>query len=204
VEYKILLGYLTVLIHAVSYGIYFAGIWKGKTKPHAFTWFVWSVINIVAFSAVLVSGGGSGSWILGVNALLCFIIALIGFRQGHVEYDKYDWLALTGALIGIFLWWFTKNPLYAVILVAISDMIAIIPTFRKAYKFPFEENASSFAVGAVNYPISILALSSLTLTTWLYPAVIALADGSLVILILIRRAKLKKSKQAPEKIILHI
>ncbi len=191
IEYKILLGYLTVSVQIISYGIYFWGIFKGKTKPHAFTWFVWAVINIVALGAVFISGGGAGSWVLGTNVLACSTIALIGWIQKHVSYDKYDWMALTGALIGIFLWWLTNNPLLAVIFVSIADIVGSIPIFRKAYRIPLEENVTSFAVGAINYPISILALNVLTITTGLYSAVIALLDISLVIFILIRRKQLK-------------
>jgi hypothetical protein len=186
-QYKIFLGYLAVIIEIISYIIYFIGIWRGKTKPHAFTWLVWGVLNVVAFIAVLMSGGEAGSWVLGVNALACFIISAIGFWQKVVQYDLYDWLAAVGAFIGIFLWWLTKNPFYAVILVALSDAIGSIPIFRKAYRAPFEENITAFAVGMVYYPIAIFALASLTLTTWLYPAVVFLLDGSLVILVFSRR-----------------
>lgn len=186
-EYKILLGSLAVGIEIFSYIIYFIGIWRGKTKPHAFTWLVWGTLNIVAFLAVLFSGGEAGAWVLGVNALACFSISAVGFIQRHVEYDKYDWLALAGAFIGIFLWWLTENPLYAVILAAISDGVGSIPIFRKAYRAPFEENIAAFAVGILYYPMAILALRSLTLTTWLYPAVVIVLDGALVLLIFIRR-----------------
>ncbi|MDQ3076358.1 MAG: hypothetical protein M3Q34_04520 [bacterium] len=190
-EYKILLGYLAVIIQLISYGMYFFGIWKGKTKPHAFTWLVWSVLNAVAFAAVIISGGETGAWVLGLNTLLCLLISGVGFWQKRIGYDLYDWFALIGALVGIFLWWLTDNPLYAVILVSIADFTGTIPLFRKAYKLPFEENASSFILGVIAYPVSILALESLTLTTWLYPASVFLIDGILIALIFIRRKKLR-------------
>ncbi|MFA6257119.1 MAG: hypothetical protein WCT29_02955 [Candidatus Paceibacterota bacterium] len=186
-EYKLLLGTTAVVIELASYAIYFFGIWKGKTKPHAFTWLVWGILNVVAFAAVLISGGEAGSWVLGVNALACLIISGIGFYQKHVVYDTHDWLALLGALVGVFLWWLTSNPLYAVILVCLSDGIGSVPIFRKAYRAPFEENVPAFAVGILYYPLAILALESLSLTTWLYPAFVILLDGALVILILARR-----------------
>lgn len=192
IEYKILLGALAVAIQLTSFSIYFIGIWKGKTKPHAFTWLVWGIINIIAFSAVISSGGESGSWVLAVNAIACLSISFIGFRQKIVSYDLYDWMALIGAFLGIFLWWLTKNPLYAVILVSLSDATSAIPTFRKAYRFPFEENALSFSLGIFYFVIAILALESLSITTWLYPATIVLVDGALVLLILLRRKKLEK------------
>ena len=191
IDYKLYLGILAVIIELASYAIYFWGIYKGKTKPHAFTWFVWGTANIVAYLAILFAGGGAGAWVFGVNAICCYLISIIGFKQQHVVYDTYDWLSLFGALLGIFLWFLTRNPLYAVLLISLSDIISIIPTLRKAYNFPFEENASSFAVGIFYYPLSILALGELSLTTWLYPAVIIVLDSTLVILILIRRKKLK-------------
>ena len=186
-EYKIFLGYLAVAIEILSYLFYFWGIAKGKTKPHAFTWLVWGVLNVVAFAAVLVAGGEAGAWVLGVNAMACLIISGIGFYQRHVEYDIYDWLALAGALVGVYLWWLTSNPLYAVIFVCLSDGVGSVPIFRKAYRAPFEENVPAFAIGMFYYPLAILALESLTLTTWLYPAFVILLDGALVGLVLLRR-----------------
>ena len=190
-EYKIFLGYAAVAIEIISYLFYFKGIASGKTKPHAFTWLVWGVLNVVAFAAVLVAGGEAGAWILGVNALACLTISGIGFYQRHVEYDVYDWLALLGALVGVYLWWLTSNPLYAVILVTIADGVGSVPIFRKAYRAPYEENVPAFAVGMLYYPLAILALESLTLTTWLYPAFVIVLDGALVWLILVRRKKFK-------------
>jgi hypothetical protein len=190
-EYKMLLGILAVVIELVSYTIYFIGIYTGKTKPHAFTWLVWGALNVVGFAAAVSAGGDSVAWILGINALANLTISGIGFWQRNVQYDTYDWLALVGAFVGIFLWWFTKNPLYAVILISISDIIALIPTFRKAYRLPFEENILSFTVGIPYYLLAIFALTSFTTTTILYPLSIILIDCSLVALIYIRRKQLK-------------
>jgi hypothetical protein len=189
-EYKIFLGYLAIVIEIISYAIYFWGIWKGKTKPHAFTWLVWGTLNVVGFAAVLTSGGETVAWVLGINALANLAISAIGFWQRNVHYDKYDWLALMGGFLGIFLWWLADNPLYAVILVSISDVIALVPTFRKAYRLPFEENITSFVVGIPYYVLAIIALASFTFTNILYPAAIIAVDGSLVAIIYIRRKKL--------------
>ena len=192
-EYKIILGYATIVIQILSYVIYFRGILKGETKPHAFTWLVWSFINVIAFAAVVVAGGGIGATVLAINALACLAISVIGFKQKRVDYDLYDWWALIGGLIGTFLWWLTKDPLYAVILVSLSDAVGSIPTLRKAYYFPFEENALSFGICLISYPLAILALENLNLTTYLYPVVIILVDIVLLVLILVRRRKIPLS-----------
>lgn len=188
-EYKILLGYIAVAIEIISYGIYFWSIYKGEAKPHAFTWFVWGVLNVISFPAVLSAGGGAGAWVLGGNAIACLAIAAIGWHQKHVEYDRFDWLALAGGLLGGILWWLTSNPFYAVLLVSLSDGIAFSMTIRKAYRFPFEENYSSFLIGVWYYVLGIMALENYSLTTWLYHAVVIATDIILVAVILIRRKK---------------
>lgn len=192
-EIKTFLGILAVVVELVSYGIYFLGIWKGKTKPHAFTWLAWGFLNTIVFLATLAAGGEAGSWILAVNAILCLVISLIGLKQKNTNYDKYDWIALSGALFGAILWIITKNPLYAVVLVVISDSIGAIPTFRKAYRLPFEENLPSFTIGVSYYLIAIFALEKLSVTTLLFPVVIALTDAALVILISVRRKNLRRN-----------
>ncbi len=190
-EYKIFFGYIAVFVEFISYFVYLHSIYKGHTKPHAFTWFVWGILGSVAFAAIAVSGGESGSWIFLVNAFFCFLISGIGFWQKHVEYDLHDWAALLGAIVGITLWWYTHIPLYAVILVSLSDFVGIIPSVRKAYRFPFEENLLSWFLGFLYYPLGILALESFTVTTWLYPAVIMLADAFLILVIILQRRKQK-------------
>ncbi len=192
-EYKTLLGALAIGIELISYLIYFIGIYQGKTKPHAFTWLVWGVLNTVGFAAVLTSGGEAVAWILGINAVTNFTIAGIGFWQRNIEYDTYDWLALAGAFAGIFLWWFTKNAVYAVILISLSDSVGLLPTFRKAYKKPYDENGTSFTIGIFYYILAIFALTSFSVTTVLYPTAIIVVDVSLIILIYLRRRKLKIS-----------
>lgn len=188
-EYKILIGYIAIAIQILSYGIYFWSIHKGEAKPHAFTWFVWGILGAIGFPAVLAAGGGAGAWILGMNALACLTIAGIGWQQKRVEYDRVDWLALAGGLFGAFLWWLTSNPFYAVLLITLSDASAFGITIRKAYRFPFEENYSSFLVGIIYYVLGIFALENYNLTTWLYHAVIIVLDLVLVAVILIRRRK---------------
>jgi len=175
----------------VSFAVYLIGIYRGKTKPHAFTWFAWGAINAVALAAVLSAGGGLGSWVLAVNTVACFIVAFIGFYQKKVQYDFYDWIALAGALIGAALWGTTGNPLYGVILVSISDAIAIIPSVRKAYRLPFEENVSSFIIGISYYLLALPALQSFTLTTSLYHFEVIAVDLVLILTVLIRRSAKK-------------
>lgn len=191
-EYKIWLGAIAFILTFVSYFPYYWGIYKGKTKPHGFSWFVWGTLTGIAFFAIVLSGGGAGGWEMGLNSILCFGIAAIAFWQRHVKYVLLDWMALVGALLGIVFWVITKNPFSAVIMLVVSDTIGFLPTFRKAFYFPEEENPLSFSIGVIKYIIVLFALQNFTATTFLYPAFIGFIDSVFVVLVLIRRKQLAK------------
>lgn len=193
-DYKLVLGYISTAVALFTYVMYLWAVYKGTAKPHGFTWFIWGTINVIGFAAVTVAGGETGAWILAANALGCYTIAIVAFYQKHVTYDRLDWLALSGAFIGIFLWWLTDDPLYAVVLISISDVIGIIPTIRKAYRLPFDENVSSFVVSVLYYVLAIIALDSYHITNWLYHVTATSADIVLVTITLLRRKQKNRSK----------
>ncbi|MBI4363649.1 MAG: hypothetical protein HY545_02260 [Candidatus Doudnabacteria bacterium] len=191
-DYKIILGFVAIAFGLGSYAPYFWYIYKGKVKPHAFTWFVWGTATGIGFAAITVAGGGPGAWEMAVNSVLCFTVAGIGLYQRHVKYVVFDWLALIGALLGLFLWWLTNNPLAAIILLSISDAVGFLPTYRKVYLYPHEEKPGPWIMGIIKYVIVLFALDSFTVTTWLYPATILLVDITFTTLMIIRQKQMRK------------
>lgn len=192
-DYKNILGSIAVTLALLSYAVYFLSIYKGQTKPHGFTWFVWGTLSAVGLGAVWVSGGGSGTWVIAVNMIACYTVATIAFLQHRVRYDRFDWLALLGAFLAMFLWWLTNNPLAAILLVSISDVTGAIPTIRKAYKFPFEENPQTFIFGIAYYIFSLFALQDFSFTTSLYHFAIIAVDIVIILVVYLRRRKTLKT-----------
>ncbi len=189
--YKIILGVIATAIGFLSYIPYFRDIFKEKTKPHAFSWLVWSVLAGIAFFAQIVKGGGAGSWVNAGTAIMCLSVFIAAIFRGEKNIKISDWLSLVGAGIGLIFWALTSNPLWAVVLVTIIDALGFIPTYHKSFYKPYEETLSTFTVSTIKYLISIIALESFNLTTWLFPASLVLTNGSFVILLLIRRKQIK-------------
>lgn len=190
-EYKTILGYLTLLIAIISYSFYFKDIFLGKTKPHAFSWFVWSVLSGVAFLAQLVDNAGPGSWITGFTAVVCFIISVIASFKGSEKFKLIDWFSLLTALLALILWKFSSGPNLAVALVSMAYTLGFIPTFRKAYFKPKEETATTFGLNSFKFFLAIFALNSFSVSTALYPTALVLTNFSFVIMLLVRRRQLK-------------
>jgi hypothetical protein len=191
-DYKVILGSLAVLIGFVGYVPYIRDVLRGKTNPHVFSWFLWGVMETIAFFAQISKGGGSGAWVTGTGALIAFFVAILALKRKDKQIVFFDWVALAGAVVGIILWQITNNPLMAIIFVTIADALAFIPTFRKSYSKPHEETLFEYGLSGLKWIFGIFALSSLNLTTWLYPASLIATNFGFIIMALIRRRQLQK------------
>ena len=187
---KEILVVIGVVITFIAYIPYFRDIFNGKTKPHAFTWLIWSLLTAIAFVAQVSDGGGIGSVILGITAVISFIIFLIALKVGKKNIVKVDWIFLFGALLAIVVWYITEDPFWSVILITVIDAVAFAPTFRKAYIDPYTETLSTFLLSGVKFIFVIVALEAYTTVTVLYPLSLVFANGLFVVLLIVRRKQL--------------
>lgn len=193
-DYKIVLGIVASVIGLAGYIPYFRDILRGQTKPHIFSWTVWSLLEGIAFFAQTARGAGPGAWVTGSSAVFCSIIALTSLSRGEKNITTFDWLAFAGSLVSLVLWKLTSDPLAAVILITLTDILVFAPTFRKAYYKPQEETALSFSIAAFRLALSLVAMDSLNLTTGLYPASLVLSNSIFVAMLFIRRRQLSQAK----------
>jgi len=191
-DYKNILGYLAVVVGLIGYIFYFRDIFKNQTRPHIFSWALWGFIETIIFAIQVSQKAGAGAWVTGITALVCFLVAILSYKKGIREFLPIDWVLLAASLISILLWWFTKNPLGATILLIITDATAFAITFHKTYKYPFTETLIEYCLAALKSLIGLFALQTYNLNTWLFFAYLSLANTAFVIMVLIRRRQLKK------------
>jgi hypothetical protein len=179
----VMFGSVAALLGVIQYVPYIRDTWVGKTKPHAFSWFVWSVPTLIVFAAQLVSGGGAGSWTTGVSALMCTIIFIIALIYGERERTTLDYLLLGVSLIALFLWWLTSDPLLSVILVTAADVIGFGPTIRKSIQAPYEETAFTYWISGFKWICSLIALNEFSAINMTYPLAMIVANWGFVALL---------------------
>lgn len=186
-DYKSILGIAAVVLGFIGYFPYVRDTLKGTTRPHAFSWFVWGTMEAIAFFAQIAKGAEAGAWAAGASALVAFFIASVAFSRKDKQIRMFDWIALSGAFIGIALWRLTASPLLAIIAVTIADAFGFIPTFRKAYTKPHEETLFEYVCSALKWIVSLPALGSFNLTTTLYPVSLIFTNSAFVVMALVRR-----------------
>lgn len=184
---QLILTAIAIALTVIGYIPYILNTLKGKTKPHAFSWLIFSLITAIAFFAQIFKGGGVGSWLVGFSALACFVIFILALVKGTRRFDKLDWTLLLGALFSVVLWMLTSEPLLSVIIVSIIEIIAFLPALRKGYYRPHEETLFTYLVNAIRFTLGIIALSIFSITTVLFPATVVAVNIVFVSVLVYRR-----------------
>lgn len=201
------MGYLTkevfstaaIALTLIAFFPYIRSILRGRTRPHVFSWIIWGTTTIVVFLAQLADGGGAGAWPIGVSGGITILVAFLAFlKRADISITKTDWLFLVSALSSLPLWYLTADPLWAVVILTIVDVLGFGPTVRKAYAFPHSESMLFFALFTVRNLLVVLALENYSVTTVLFPAVIAAACLMLIAMIAYRRHALPSDRVKPE------
>lgn len=179
-----------VILATARYGTYFYTIYKGETKPHAFSWLLWgTVVGIGTFVQFSINGGPS-AWALAFVSVSCLIIAFWAFFIGEKNYTKSDWIALTACAFAIPVWHATANPIYALIIIIFIDFLTYWPTIRKSYHKPDTEPPISYGMAGMRYFLMLFAVPDPTWQSLMYPFFLMATDWGFAIFIVIRRIQL--------------
>lgn len=187
---KIIFSILGILAFIVAYIPYLRDIFLGKTKPHLYSWLIWAITQGTAVFAILKGNGSFGAYGLAVGEIFILLIFFLCFKYGTKDITKSDTVALLASFVAILFWWQLDNPVLAVILVALIDVWAYIPTFRKFLQDSSTETFSSWVLFFIGDILSILALSSYNFLTLFYLIVIASCNALLLYFFLKKSSKL--------------
>ncbi len=195
-EIKIILGGIAALLALLSSFLYIRDILRGNTKPHTYTWLIWTIVTWIVFLGQWNSGGGAGSWATGVSAIVTTATLLLSLKGGYGTKDitKFDKICLILALTAILPWLIAKSVLWSVILSTIIDLVAFFPTMRKTWHAPKSEPLGSMYADAVKHTLSVFSMGNYSLVNLVYP--ISILITKLVIIgeiVFLRKFKLPQN-----------
>ena len=108
-------------------------------------------------------------------------------KRSDASITKMDWGFFIVAMSSLPFWYFTDDPLWAVLILTTVDLLGFGPTFRKSYYFPHDEKLGLFALMAARNLISVLALENYSLTTLFFPVAVSIACIVFIIMVSYRR-----------------
>lgn len=189
---KEIITIIGVILTFVGHVPYIKDVLDGKTRPHVYTWFVWSLLTFILFALQVSDQAGPGAYVTLAAGLVSFFIFFLGMRQGKKDITKMDTLLLVTALFGLTLWLFAKQATFSTILLVSVDLIAFLPTVRKSWSTPDSETAKTYSMNAFRHGLSVFALERYTIVTALFPIAWAIVNGLFVLFLVVRRSQLYK------------
>lgn len=187
-DLKIFLGIGAGVLLIGSFVPYFAGIIKGHTAPHSYTWLIWSITQTLAAVVIFEAGGGLFSALsVGSVAALSLLVFLASVTRGTEHIHVFDSIILVVALVATVLWWQLDNNLYSILLICFIDAIGFIPTYRKTFIDPHTESVFAWSLYLGGNVFALMALAQYSILTTSYLLTMITATALLLILILRRR-----------------
>jgi hypothetical protein len=186
--FKQLLGAIAIGLTIIAYYPYIRSIIQGKTKPHVFSWVIWGTSTSIVFLAQLADKGGAGAWVIGFSGIISIYVAFLAYiKRSDSSITRIDWLFFIVAMTALPIWYLTSDPLWAVVILTTVDVLGFVPTFRRSYILPFEEQLMFYMVMALRNLVVLSALENYSLTTVLFPATIAIACLIFSLMVVYRR-----------------
>lgn len=174
---------IAVCLAVAGYVPYSYGIIKGRVKPHAYTWFVWSVVSGIVLVGQIQKGAGVGAASTLVAEVFTFINFLLSLRYGYRGVKRIDTIFLIIAIAGIVIWLMTQDATLAVVIAVAIDVVAFIPTLRKTWHEPTTERRGLFALNALRHILSLFALEAYNLATVLHSVAMIVTNSLMTIFI---------------------
>lgn len=192
--FLVFLGISAGVINTIGLIPYIRDILARKTKPERATWWIWLVLNIFAFWA-LISAGWTWYLLMMIASIIAVgLIAGLSVKFGYGTFKRRDGISLVVAAFGVVLWKLTNQPLAALLILMLVDSIGLWLTLNKTWEAPHTETLIAWVLAAIASTLGLLAVDSLDITKWLYPFYIALGNSLIVFIILFRRAKVTKKE----------
>jgi hypothetical protein len=178
---------ITAALLAIAGSVpYVIDILKGRVKPHAYTWFVWSIVSGIVLFGQLAKGAGIGALPTAAAEVFTLIIFLLSLRYGFRGITRTDTYFLLLAVVGIVPWLLTKDPTISVVIAVSIDVIAFVPTLRKTWREPKTETPILYASNVLRHIFALASLEAYNLATMLH-SVAMIVTNSIMTFVVARK-----------------
>lgn len=155
-----LLATVALLCHIVAFGIYNWQLLLGQSAPNAASWGIWAFITVLNFTSYKAM---SKDWVKSLlptlSSLLCILTFVLAAFHGRLaSLDVYDKGALVLSLAASLVWWMTKSPAKAQVLLQLCVALGFIPTYLSVWNTPGNERALSWLLWTVAFVVQIFVV----------------------------------------------
>lgn len=187
--------WLVVVSTAISLSGAFAYIrdmLRGKSTPNLVTWGLWAFAPLVATGAALSADADGWStvriFVSGFGPLLITITALF-ISKRYWKLSFFDYACGSLSLLAVAVWLLADSPVLAILLAAVADLFATVPTVLKAWKYPETETPYTYFVGLLTASIVLPAIPVWNIENASFQIYLLIANTALFVAVIRKRVK---------------
>ncbi|TSC86530.1 MAG: hypothetical protein G01um10148_516 [Parcubacteria group bacterium Gr01-1014_8] len=160
-----------------------------RVEPHAYTWFVWSIVSGVVFFGQLAKGAGVGALPTAASEIFTLIIFMFSLKYGFKHITRTDTFFLVAALLGLIPWVLTKDPTISVIVAVSIDVIAFMPTLRKTWEKPDTETPILYGANVIRHILALFSMQAYNIATTLHSIAMIIMNAMMTLVVVGYRKK---------------
>lgn len=138
---------VSCILSVVGSYSYIRDTFTGKAKPNRVSWSMWALAPIIGTFAALSAGADMWAtariFLAGFMPLLVFGASFFN-KNSYWKISSFDIMCGACSIAALIAWLFVSSPITAVLLAAIGDGFAALPTILKAWKYPESESGTIF------------------------------------------------------------
>lgn len=152
---------LSICISIAGATAYIRDTLRGKTRPNRVSWSMWALAPLIGTAAAIAGGadfwGTSRIFLAGFLPLLVFLATFVN-KQSYWKLNTFDVICGCFSLLAVAVWGIVDSTRIAILLAAIGDGVATLPTLFKAWKYPETETGMTYMASLISV---ILVLPSI-------------------------------------------
>lgn len=173
---------LSALLSLSGAFAYIRDIVIGKSKPNLVTWGLWAFAGLIATGAAISANADNWAtvriFIAGFGPFLVFMFGIFN-RQSYWKLSKFDYTCGILAILTLLVWLVANEPVTAILLSALIDLFATLPTIIKSWKYPETETLYTYFIGLFTALIVIPAIPSWNIENAAFQTYLLIANFTL-------------------------
>ena len=198
-DIKVLATTAATIIAIIAYIPYLIDMFRGRNKPHLYTWISIFLITAVVAWLQLIGGAGVGAIPTFVGVGVDAVILFYCFRYGTKDVVFMDKICLSLSIVGVIAYIiFNQQPVLALVIVTCAEIISFIPTFRKTKNDPYSESLPSYYLIMLKLILILVALKEYNWLTVSYSVLWLIVFIVFLACVYVWRSHAKQKSHVPD------
>lgn len=176
-EIQAYIGYAAGILGFIPYIFFVLSIRKGKTKLNLAGWSLYTIAMIMIVASNVALGVWQTVWLAIVYVIGQSVVIAFALKEGYFAFSKFDYGCLVVSALGLLLWMYTKNPLYALTLNVLVDALGTLAIAKKTWFHPDTEETKPWGMSLSVAVLNCFAIASFDLSNALYPIYLVFANA---------------------------